>query len=97
MGTSDWFQSCYNCHYSFSTQIGASELEFSHLQEDHDRLMARHSALLQEMAAKELNARQKQDQLIALANQAEKAKQDLEVNAQSQMEALKQTYRVILR
>lgn len=56
--------------------------------------MARHSALLQEMAAKELNARQKQEQLIALANQAEKAKQDLEVNAQSQMEALKQTYRV---
>ena len=36
----------------FSTQLSASALEQRHLQEDHDRLMTRHSALLQEMAAK---------------------------------------------
>ncbi len=30
-----------------STQVASGELENRHLQEDHDRLMERHSALLQ--------------------------------------------------
>lgn len=71
-------------------------MESQHLQEDHDRLMERHSALLQEMAAKELASRHKHEQLVILANQSEKAKQDLEIKAQNQVEALKQTFRVRL-
>ena len=59
----------YSLLLSFSTQVASGELETRHLQEDHDRLMERHSALLQEMAAKELTARQKQEQLVQLASQ----------------------------
>lgn len=35
-----------------STQHSALELEKRHQQEDHDRLMERHSVLMQEMATK---------------------------------------------
>ena len=35
------------------TQLSATDLELKHLQEDHDRLMERHSALLSDMASKE--------------------------------------------
>lgn len=65
-----------------------------HLQEDHDRLMERHSSLLQEMAAKELAARNRHEELVKLANQAEKAKQDAVANAQTTQEVLKQTFKV---
>ncbi|TRY67564.1 hypothetical protein TCAL_02305 [Tigriopus californicus] len=76
-----------------SKKIATSEMEGQHIQEDHDRLMERHSGLLQEMAAKELAYRHKHEQLIILANQSEKAKQDLEIKVQNQVEALKQTLR----
>ncbi len=46
------------------------------------------------MASKELCARQKQDQLVQLASQAEKARQDAVAAAQEQMEVIKQNYRV---
>lgn len=59
--------------------------------------MERHSALLQEMASKELAARHKHDQLVQLANQAERAKQDQQAAAEEKAEALKQTYRVSKR
>ena len=76
-----------------TTQLSASHLEMRHLQEDHDRLMERHSGLLQEMAAKELSARKKQEQLVIVANRAEKEKQESALTAQSQLEVVKQTYR----
>ena len=56
--------------------------------------MERHSALLSELASKERQSREKQEQLVKLANQAEKARQDAIASLQQQTEALKQTYRV---
>lgn len=56
--------------------------------------MERHSALLQEMAAKELSARQKLDQLTQLATQAEKLRQDGVAEAQKNGEQIKQSFRV---
>ena len=69
-------------------------MESNHLNEDHERLMERHSTLLQEMAAKEKSSRDKHDQLLKLANQAEKARQDAVANLQQETEALRQSYRV---
>ena len=69
-------------------------MELRHLQEDHDRLMERHSALLQEMASKELAARNKHEQLVLLANQAEKARQDGLTAARESVDSVKQSYRV---
>ena len=69
-------------------------MELRHVQEDHDRLMERHSALLSELASKERQSREKQEQLVKLASQAEKARQDAIASLQQQTEALKQTYRV---
>ena len=77
-----------------STQKAATELELKHVQEDHDRLMERHSALLSDMAAKERQSREKQEQLVKLANSAEKARQDAIASLQEQTEALRQNYRV---
>ena len=56
--------------------------------------MERHSALLSQQASKERQSREKQEQLVKLANQAEKARQDAIASLQQQTEALKQTYRV---
>ncbi len=57
--------------------------------------MAHHEIhFLQDMAAKELSWRQKQDDLVSLANQAERAKQDAAAGAKEQLEAVKQAYRV---
>lgn len=81
----------YFCH---STELSAKDLELRHVQEDHDRLMERHSALLSELASKERQSREKQEQLVKLASQAEKARQDAIASLQQQTEALKQTYRV---
>ena len=69
-------------------------MELGHVQEDHDRLMERHSALLSELAAKERQSRDKQEQLLKLANSAEKSRQDAIASLQQQTEALKQSYRV---
>ena len=74
--------------------MSAITIESSHLNEDHDRLMERHSILLQEMASKEKAAREKHDQLFKLASQAERARQDAVANLQQETEALRQTYRV---
>ena len=76
-----------------STRLAALTMESNHLNEDHDRLMERHSTLLQEMASKEKAARDKHDQLLKLANQAERARQDAVANLQQETEALRQTYR----
>ena len=81
----------YFCH---STELSAKDLELRHVQEDHDRLMERHSALLSQLASKERQSREKQEQLVKLASQAEKARQDAIASLQQQTEALKQTYRV---
>ena len=78
----------------YSTRMSALTIESNHLSEDHDRLMERHSTLLQEMAAKEKAARDKHDQLLKLANQAERARQDAVANLQQETEALRQSYRV---
>lgn len=56
--------------------------------------MERHSALLSQLASKERQSREKQEQLVKLASQAEKARQDAIASLQQQTEALKQTYRV---
>ena len=56
--------------------------------------MTRHSQLLQEAAAKEKAARDKHDQLLKLANQAEKARQDIMATTQEETDHLKQTYEV---
>ena len=56
--------------------------------------MTRHSALLQEAAGKEKAARDKHDQLLKLANQAEKARQDALAKGREDMDALKQAYEV---
>ena len=70
------------------------DLELRHVQEDHDRLMERHSALLTDMASKERQSREKQEQLLKLVNSAEKAKQDAIATLQEQTENLRQNYRV---
>ena len=77
-----------------STQLNASSLELRHLQEDHDRLMERHSALLQEMAQKELAARQRHEQLAEAAAAAERARQDAMAKGGQEAEQIKQSYRV---
>ena len=46
------------------------------------------------MAAKERQSRDKQEQLVKLANSAEKARQDAIASLQEQTEALRQNYRV---
>ena len=74
--------------------MAALTMESNHLNEDHERLMERHSTLLQEMASKEKSSRDKHDQLLKLANQAEKARQDAVANLQQETESLRQTYRV---
>ena len=79
-----------------STQFSATDLELKHVQEDHDRLMERHSALLTDMASKERQSRDKQENLVKLANSAEKARQDAIASLQEQTEALRQNYRVII-
>ena len=56
--------------------------------------MERHSALLSELASKERQSREKQEQLVKLANSAEKSRQDAIASLQQQTEALKQSYRV---
>lgn len=66
--------------------MAATDLELKHVQEDHDRLMERHSALLTDMASKERQSREKQEQLVKLANSAEKAKQDSIAAMQNQTE-----------
>ena len=76
--------------------MAALSMESNHLNEDHERLMERHSTLLQEMAAKEKSSRDKHDQLLKLANQAEKARQDAVANLQQETEALRQSYRVCI-
>ena len=76
--------------------MAALSMESNHLNEDHERLMERHSTLLQEMASKEKAARDKHDQLLKLANQAERARQDAVANLQQETEALRQSYRVSL-
>ena len=76
--------------------MAALSMESNHLNEDHERLMERHSTLLQEMALKEKAARDKHDQLLKLANQAERARQDAVANLQQETEALRQSYRVSL-
>ena len=76
--------------------MSARDLELRHVQEDHDRLMERHSALLSELASKERQSREKQEQLVKLANSAEKSRQDAIASLQQQTEALKQSYRVII-
>ena len=78
----------------YSTRMAAVTMESNHLNEDHERLMERHSTLLQEMAAKEKGARDKHDQLLKLANQAERARQDAVANLQQETEVLRQSYRV---
>merc|ERR1712088_666598 len=55
--------------------------------------MERHSALLSDMAAKERQSREKQEQLVKLANSAEKARQDAIASLQEQTETLRQNYR----
>ena len=77
-----------------STRLSASQLEYNHINEDHERLMERHSQLLQEMAAKEKAARDKHDQLLKLANQAERTRQDAAADWQQETETLKQSYEV---
>ena len=52
------------------------------------------SGLLSDMAAKERQSRDKQEQLVKLANSAEKARQDAIASLQEQTEALRQNYRV---
>ena len=74
--------------------MSALTIESSHLNEDHERLMERHSTLLQEIASKEKAARDKHDQLLKLANQAERARQDAIANLQQETEALRQSYKV---
>ncbi len=74
--------------------MSSTDLELKHVQEDHDRLMERHSALLTDMAAKERQSREKQEQLLKLANSAEKARQDAIASLQEQTEALRQKYKV---
>ena len=74
--------------------MSARDLELRHVQEDHDRLMERHSALLSELASKERQSREKQEQLVKLANSAEKSRQDAIASLQQQTETLKQSYRV---
>ena len=74
--------------------MSALTMESSHLNEDHERLMERHSTLLQEIASKEKAARDKHDQLLKLANQAERARQDAIANLQQETEVLRQSYRV---
>ena len=69
-------------------------MELKHVQEDQDRLMERHSALLSDMAAKERQSREKQEQLVKLANSAEKSRQDAIASLQEQTESLRQNYRV---
>ena len=76
--------------------MAALSMESNHLNEDHERLMERHSTLLQEMASKEKAARDKHDQLLKLANQAERARQDAVASLQQETEALRQSYRVSL-
>ena len=76
--------------------MSATNLELKHVQEDHDRLMERHSALLTDMASKERQSRDKQDQLVKLANSSEKARQDAIASLQEQTESLRQNYRVSL-
>ena len=56
--------------------------------------MERHSALLSDMAAKERQSREKQEQLVKLANSAEKSRQDAIASLQEQTESLRQNYRV---
>jgi hypothetical protein len=51
-GPRDFVLTEFDSNKLYSTQHAAMDLERRHLQEDHDRLMERHSALLQEMAAK---------------------------------------------
>ena len=80
--------------FSISTQRASTELELKHVQEDQDRLMERHSALLSDMAAKERQSREKQEQLVKLANSAEKSRQDAIASLQEQTESLRQNYRV---
>ena len=80
--------------FQYSTRMSALTMESNHLNEDHERLMERHSTLLQEMAAKEKSSRDKHDQLLKLANQAERARQDAVANLQQETEALRQSYRV---
>ena len=74
--------------------MGTTDLELKHVQEDHDRLMERHSALLTDMASKERQSREKLEQLVKLANAAEKGRQDAIASLQEQTEILRQTYRV---
>ena len=74
--------------------MSALTMESSHLNEDNERLMERHSTLLQEIASKEKAARDKHDQLLKLANQAERARQDAIANLQQETEVLRQSYRV---
>ncbi len=74
--------------------MSATHLELKHIQEDHERLMQRHSALLSDMATKEKQSREKQDQLVKLANSAEKARQDAIASLQEQTESLRQNYKV---
>ena len=59
--------------------------------------MERHSALLSDMAGKERQSREKQEQLVKLANSAEKARQDAIASLQEQTESLRQNYRVRTR
>jgi hypothetical protein len=75
--------------------MSATDLELKHVQEDHDRLMERHSALLTNMASKERQSRDKIEQLVKLSNSAEKARLDAIASLQEQTEAFRQTYRVI--
>jgi flagellar motor component MotA len=56
--------------------------------------MERHSELLQEMAAKERSARDKHEQLVALASQAEKARQDAVAALNQQTSAIRQAFTV---
>ena len=49
------------------------------------------------MASKERQSRDKQENLVKLANSAEKARQDAIASLQEQTEAFRQNHRVIIR
>jgi len=80
--------------FFFSTQVAAHQLEGRQIQEDHDRLMERHSRLLQESAAKELSARNRLEQERRARDNAEKVSREAEEKVRAKLEDERQTHRV---
>nr|XP_040566445.1 GRIP and coiled-coil domain-containing protein 2-like [Lepeophtheirus salmonis] len=73
-------------------KLASSDMDKNHLQEDHDRLMQRHSSLLEEMAAKEIAARNKHEELVNTINQTESSLEELSIQHKIKAEEKAQYY-----